>query len=121
MLVNVARGGVVQEEAVAAALEAGMLGAYGADVFEFEDWQMPGRPAEVSAALLQAPRTLLTPHLGSAVSTVRQEIEQCAAAEVVRVLRGHAPKYPLNRTHQDAPPPGGGGGYIAEAAGAPLV
>lgn len=120
VLVNVGRGGVVDEEAVAAALECGALGAYGADVFECEDWALDDRPLEVSARLRGAPRTLFTPHLGSAVVGVRRAIERSAAQEVVRVLKGHAPRHALNRRLQEGAPEGGGGGYIAQAATKPI-
>lgn len=46
-LVNVGRGSVVDEQAVANALEAGCLRGYAADVFAMEDWALPGHPAGV--------------------------------------------------------------------------
>ena len=51
-LVNVGRGSVVDEEAVADALEAGKLGGYAADVFAMEDWALPGRAADIPERLL---------------------------------------------------------------------
>ena len=89
LLVNVSRGSCVDEAAVADALADGVLGGYAADVFEFEDWAVPGRPRAVEPRLLQPEaRTLFTPHLGSAVAAVREEIELAAAAEIVRFARG---------------------------------
>ena len=67
LLVNIGRGSVVDEGAVLAALEAETLGGYAADVFEFEDWAVNGRDAAIDPRLLEHPRTLFTPHLGSAV------------------------------------------------------
>jgi phosphonate dehydrogenase len=87
-LVNVGRGSVVDETAVAAALASGRLGGYAADVFEFEDLSRADRPRAVPAALLDFPdRTVFTPHLGSAVADVRREIEMSAARAAVEALR----------------------------------
>jgi len=100
VLVNVGRGGCVDEAAVAARLEAGLLGGYAADVFELEDWALPDRRRDVPPALLRgaaAARTLLTPHLGSAVVAVRREIELEAAENLVDVLvRGVRPRGAAN-------------------------
>jgi phosphonate dehydrogenase len=91
-LVNIGRGGVVDEAAVARALEAGRLSGYAADVFELEDWAVPDRPRQIPAALLAlTDRTVLTPHLGSAVTEVRRRIEAAAARNVVAVLAGLTP------------------------------
>jgi lactate dehydrogenase-like 2-hydroxyacid dehydrogenase len=49
-LVNVGRGSVVDEEAVARSLRAEHLGGYAADVFEMEDWERDDRPRSVSPA-----------------------------------------------------------------------
>lgn len=88
VLVNVGRGSVVDEAAVAQALQAGRLGAYAADVFEMEDWNRPDRPRQIHPALLQHPATLFTPHLGSAVQRVRLAIEMRAADNLLAQLRG---------------------------------
>ena len=92
LLVNIGRGSVVDEASVLAALESGHLGGYAADVFEFEDWLLGGRPAEVSPALRSHPRTLFTPHLGSAVARVRREIALRAAHNILDALAGRAPR-----------------------------
>ena len=63
VLVNTARGPVVDEEALADALHAGRLFAAGLDVFE--------REPEVHPRLLDAPRTVLLPHIGSASQATR--------------------------------------------------
>ena len=95
-LVNPARGSLVDEAAVADALEKGRLAGYAADTFECEDWARTDRPGGVDPRLLQAENTLLTPHLGSAVDPVRLEIAQEAAESVVQCLRGEQPKGALN-------------------------
>jgi hypothetical protein len=58
---HVGRGSVVDEEAVAHALEENRLGACAADVFAMEDWALPGHPTGIPARLLHHPRTLFTP------------------------------------------------------------
>jgi phosphonate dehydrogenase len=86
-LVNVGRGSVVDESAVAAALASGRLAGYAADVFEFEDLSRADRPRGIAPALLGfLDRTVFTPHLGSAVADVRRAIELSAARSVIEVL-----------------------------------
>jgi phosphonate dehydrogenase len=82
----------VREEAVADALQAGDLGGYAADVFELEDWALAARPRAIDPRLLAHPRTLFTPHLGSAVEGVRRAIELRAAANIADLLEGRAPR-----------------------------
>jgi phosphonate dehydrogenase len=77
---------------VVAALRDGRLGGYAADVFEMEDWLLTDRPRAVAQALLDHPATLFTPHLGSAVIRARQEIEACAAANILDCLAGRTPR-----------------------------
>ncbi|MEO1689605.1 MAG: NAD(P)-dependent oxidoreductase, partial [Pseudomonadota bacterium] len=86
LLVNPARGSVVQEAAVADALASGRLGGYAADVFELEDRSRPDAPSDVHPALLAHPRTVFTPHLGSAVVETRRAIARAAADEILARL-----------------------------------
>jgi phosphonate dehydrogenase len=102
-LVNVGRGSVVDEEAVADALGGGWLGGYAADVFAMEDWALPGRPASIPARLLAHPRTLFTPHLGSAADAVRRQMSLQAARQVRQVLDGQRPDHAVNSPHGAAP------------------
>jgi phosphonate dehydrogenase len=90
-LVNPARGSIVDERAVLRALESGRLGGYAADVFAFEDLARADRPLGIPRPLLAHPRTLFTPHLGSAVVDVRRQIELRAARNIVAALRGRRP------------------------------
>lgn len=94
-LVNPARGSLVDEDAVAAALESRHLAGYAADVFECEDWARTDRPKEISELIRKSGRTVLTPHIGSAVTDVRRDIEMTAARDLVNVLEGRAPAHPL--------------------------
>ena len=92
LLVNPARGSLVDEAAVADALDSGHLGGYAADVFECEDWARPHRPMSIDARLT-APgaRTVLTPHIGSAVTSARRQIELSAASSILQALAGQLP------------------------------
>lgn len=97
-LVNACRGSVVDEEAVADALAAGKLAGYAADVFELEEWARPDRPKIVSKRLLaDSERTLFTPHIGSAVDSVRLAIEMEATTNILQVLAGQEPQGAVNR------------------------
>lgn len=97
LLVNIGRGSVVDEAAVADALVIGRLGGYAADVFELEDWALPDRQRDIDPRLLAHPRTLFTPHLGSAVDNVRLAIAMRAADNIADVLQGAAPRDAINR------------------------
>lgn len=96
LLINIGRGSVVDETAIAEALEANALGGYAADVFAMEDWALPDRPLAIDPRLLAHPRTLFTPHLGSAVATVRRAIEGRAAENIADVLGGQRPRDAIN-------------------------
>ncbi|HEY6970497.1 MAG TPA: phosphonate dehydrogenase [Candidatus Angelobacter sp.] len=97
-LVNVGRGSVVDEAAVAEALSAGHLAGYAADVFEMEDWARPDHPTCIPPKLLtDSARTLFTPHLGSAVKEVRLQIELAAARNILQVFEGQPPADAINR------------------------
>ncbi|MBZ5520721.1 MAG: hydroxyacid dehydrogenase [Acidobacteriia bacterium] len=96
-LVNVGRGSVVDEKAVADALDSAHLAGYASDVFEMEDWALPDRPRTIEPRLLRhADRTLFTPHLGSAVAGVRLQIEMAAAGNILQALRGERPADAVN-------------------------
>jgi phosphonate dehydrogenase len=96
-LINVSRGSIVDENAVADALESRHLAGYAADTFEMEDWARTDRPREINPRLLRLTDcTLFTPHLGSAVTSVRLEIERAAATNIIAALQGHRPPGAVN-------------------------
>ncbi|MGH7673799.1 MAG: NAD(P)-dependent oxidoreductase, partial [Gemmatimonadales bacterium] len=89
ILINTARGDLVREEALAAALEEGRLGAAGLDVYADEP--------RIHPRLLAAPRTVLLPHLGSATRETRRQMAAIALANVRAVLAGGPPLNPVYR------------------------
>jgi glyoxylate reductase len=83
VLVNTARGAVVDEEALVEALESGHLGAAGLDVFV-------GEP-HASPRLLRAPHLVLLPHIGSATFGARRRMTELACNGICEVLAGRQP------------------------------
>ena len=97
IIVNVGRGSLVDEEAVFQSLRSGHLAAYGADVFEMEDWARADRPKQIPQGLLKdTERTYFTPHLGSAVDEVRKEVALEAARNIIQALHGERPSGAVN-------------------------
>jgi len=88
IVVNAARGGLVDEEALAEALQGGRLGGAGIDVFEEE-------PPK-SSPLMEAPRTVLTPHLGASTAEAQALVAVEAAQQVLDVLAGRPARYAVN-------------------------
>ena len=82
VLINAARGGVVDEDAVAAALRAGTLGGAMLDVFENE-------PLAAGSALDGVPNLILTPHIAGLSEDSHRRIGAVTAANVRRVLEGN--------------------------------
>ncbi len=88
VLVNTARGPVVDENALVDALESGAIFGAGLDVFE-------GEPA-VNPRLLSAPRVTLLPHIGSATIQTRTRMARLACQGVCEVLAGKVPPNVVN-------------------------
>lgn len=87
VLVNAARGPIVDEAALAEALAAGRIAAAGLDVYENEP--------RVEPALLGLENAVLAPHLGSATVETRTAMAELAARNAISVLRGQGPLTPV--------------------------
>jgi phosphonate dehydrogenase len=103
LLVNPARGSLVDEAAVAAALSDGRLGGYAADAFELEDLARADRPRVIPPALLTHPNTYFGAHIGSATITARRAIESSAAHNILDALAGRVPRDAINRIAKRTP------------------
>jgi len=93
LLINVSRGGLVDNDSLIRALDAGKLAAAGLDVIE-------GEPAPPTSVTLRSD-VIATPHVAFSSHASLLELRQRCTQEVLRVLRGEAPQYPCN--HPDRP------------------
>ena len=87
VLVNTSRGPVVDEGALADALQSGRIFAAGLDVYEEEP--------RVHPKLLELENVVLAPHIGSASMETRDRMATLAAENLRAVLRGEQPKSPV--------------------------
>ncbi|MGW1950785.1 NAD(P)-dependent oxidoreductase [Streptomyces sp. NPDC001940] len=86
VLINAARGGLVDERALADLLSSGHFGAAALDAFSTE-------PLPADHPLRQAPRTLLTSHMAACTPEANQAMGAMVAEDVVRVLAGKGPHH----------------------------
>jgi len=91
MIVNCARGSLVDEASLAAALTSGRLGGAALDVLE-------GEPPDPASPIYDAPNVILTPHMAGSTQECLQTIARTAGEDIARVLRGEAPRFPVNET-----------------------
>ena len=89
VVLNVARGGIVDEAALADALERGLISGAAVDVFAVEP-MTPDNP------LRRAPNVLLTPHLGASTSEAQDRVGLEMAEQVTMALAGVTPPYAVN-------------------------
>jgi glyoxylate reductase len=89
ILVNTARGGVVDQRALATALQEGQIAGAGIDVYEQE-------PVDPHDPLLSCESAVLVPHLGSATHPTRARMARVAAENIVAGLQGRRPAHLVN-------------------------
>jgi D-3-phosphoglycerate dehydrogenase len=87
-VINCARGGIVNEEALVEALESGKVAAAGVDVFDREP--LNDHP------LFRFDQVIVTPHLGGSTEEAQVRVGVAVAGQVAEVLSGRLPRYALN-------------------------
>lgn len=95
ILVNTARGPIVDEAALARALRSGRLRAAGLDVFE--------REPRIHPDLLRLENVVLCPHIGSATDETRRAMYETALRNLAAILSGRRPPNPVNRPARRGP------------------
>lgn len=89
LFINIARGKVVDEQALIEALRKGQIRGAGLDVFERE-------PLPADSALLQMDNVVATPHMGSATFETREAMARCAVENMLSALAGQRPRDLVN-------------------------
>ena len=89
LLINCARGALVDEIAVAQALHSGQLGGAALDVLQ-------GEPPDPTSPVFDAPNFLLTPHMAGSTYECLDTVAAMAATDIAHVLSGRTPLYPVN-------------------------
>jgi D-3-phosphoglycerate dehydrogenase len=97
VLINTARGAVVDEDALMQALSEGWIAAAGIDVYE-KIYVFDESEKKVDSLLFELENVVLTPHAGGCSDEALEEVKEKAVNEVIRVLTGKWPKNCVNPT-----------------------
>ena len=87
-LINVSRGGIINEDDLAAAIRAGTIAGAALDVFEQEP--------TVTSPLFELPGVVVTPHLGASTAEAQKKAGISVAAQVIQMLEGNLPRFAVN-------------------------
>jgi glyoxylate reductase len=87
-VINTSRGPIIDETALVKALQQGVIAGAGLDVYEFEP--------KVSPELIAMPNVVLTPHLGSAVFALRENMAHVVTDNVLAIIEGRVPPNCIN-------------------------
>ena len=88
IIINCARGGIIDEEALFKALVSGKIGACALDVFEHEP--------PIESPLINLPNVIATPHLGASTTEAQISVAVDVAEDIIRALNGQMVKNPVN-------------------------
>ncbi|KAK3381647.1 hypothetical protein B0H63DRAFT_211145 [Podospora didyma] len=91
-VLNVARGGVYNEDALLKALDEGWIAGAGLDVFTAE----PPAPDSAAARLAAHPKVVSTPHLGASTVEAQENVSMDVCTQVLEILRGGLPTAAVN-------------------------
>lgn len=91
-ILNVARGGMIDEDALVEALDAGKIAGAGIDVFTSE----PPEPNSSATRLIAHPKVVATPHLGASTKEAQENVSIDVCEQVVSILSGELPRSAVN-------------------------
>lgn len=91
-ILNVARGGMIDEDALLEALNAGTIAGAGIDVFTSE----PPQPESSASRLIAHPKVVATPHLGASTVEAQENVSIDVCEQVIAILSGELPRSAVN-------------------------
>lgn len=91
-VLNVARGGIIDEAALVEALETGVIAGAGIDVFTSE----PPKEGDVASQLINHPKVVATPHLGASTVEAQENVSIDVCEQVLSILSGQLPRSAVN-------------------------
>jgi D-3-phosphoglycerate dehydrogenase len=92
IILNVARGGMIDETALVEALDAGTISGAGIDVFTSE----PPKANDTASRLIAHPKVVATPHLGASTKEAQENVSIDVCEQVVSILSGELPRSAVN-------------------------